>query len=723
MVSAETLYAVLVENTEEGPVVQFTLSSAEMGGMNEDMPFTEPGETTGTQDEDDVTIQFGDDGGGGGDMFMESEFDDVEGEDDDLGGVGPSTGSKNFQAELDDLLDECAERGYEDPEIAFCSTTEEVDQVELRLPPDESTEQSETERGLPLPTSRSELLEMLEEQYKGGVEDERVGFVPMHRTGDGRQRVLALIARPDSPVLSTLSAMEEQTLARTPQARLLDTEISLYMGLARSALQLPPDTPERTILVRSGPNDTLVLFIEGNSLRQSEYLPELTAEASAETICSRVLLLQDEYGMGEVQHIMLVAEENEGVLSDAFKSYFASANLRLLRTHLPGGEKIDTSAHTAATGAALRLLDDPDYEPFFQTLNLLPNHYTASRFRLPVGGSVPILLGLLAVTTLGFVWYYFTNARSIADQRSELRTLEREVAQVDQQALQRRIDSVQSAAAQYSEGLGLVRRLLKGSNKWSKEMAAATAQVNSIDGLSISEWDPVSDTEVSVTGRSVARPRVVQLAQRLDGEINTLTSAEVRDVSLYNFEITVPLDTTKPEAVDYWRTERLAEASVSTPSDAPREDSTAPPSADAPQTASTVDNKSTPEEKEATDGDNTSSSPSSPPPPPTNEKSAAAEAWTVVIASMAKKQAAQQIAQTYRDRLSEVDHSVQVRYSSERDRYRVGVGTFSSFEDGRSMLKERNERFPKGAWLHEYTSSREKASNASEASQDTTRES
>jgi hypothetical protein len=54
-------------------------------------------------------------------------------------------------------------------------------------------------------------------------------------------------------------------------------------------------------------------------------------------------------------------------------------------------------------------------------------------------------------------------------------------------------------------------------------------------------------------GRSTDRSKVVQLAQELDGSILGLTFTETRDVPLYDFELTVPLDTTKPEAIEYWR--------------------------------------------------------------------------------------------------------------------------------------------------------------------------
>jgi cell division protein FtsN/Tfp pilus assembly protein PilN len=708
MVSADGLHAVLLEREEE-TVVGFKHSSSQTEEGDEDLSFEESGGMTpGMEEEsDDVTIQFEEEGGGGDEMFMGSEFDDLGEGEDEIGTPGGPTQTWNFQAELDDLLTRCAEQGYEDPEIAFCGTTSDVDRVELRLPVEESGEEDEEgEHGLPLPVARATLLEMLEEQYEGGVEDGRVGFVPMHRTGDGRQRVLALIARPGGTVLSTLSSMQDQTLARSPRAQVLDTEVSLYLGLARSILQLPPGTPEKTILVRTGPEDTLVLFIEGNTLRQLEYLPELTAEDASETICSRVLLLQDEYGMGEVQHLMLIAEDAEEVLADAFKSYFAGANLRLVRTHLPNGEKAESAGYVAAKGAALRLLDDSSYAPFFQPVNLLAKRYTASSFRLPVGWSVPVLLGLLAVTTLGFVWYYFTNASAISERRAELRRLEQQVEQVDQQSLQRRIDSLQSAAARYAEANEAVETLLKGSNKWSSGLATIAERMNSVDGLSLEQWSPEGDAEVVVAGRAADRSKVVQLARQVEGEILGITYSETRDVSLYDFQLTVPLDTTEPEAIEYWREqrgERLASVDEVTQSQAAESDtSSSNPSREGTSQPSSVQTEST-----TSRGSETAAS-------------SGETGWAVIVASLAQNADAETVAQRYRDRLATSDYSVQVRHSPENGRYRVTVGDFSSFGDARSVLREMNGALPEDAWVLEISKMNETDTTAEASSPDGT---
>lgn len=731
LVSATALHGVLVEQTEEGPVVQFQVSLPRASAAEPDDLFseseagsTEFGDESGFEDEsDDVTIQFGDDEGG--DMFLGSEFEDLDTEGDDgREGTSASSGT-TFQATLEELLDECAQRGYEDPEIAFCTPMAGVDDVELRLPADVASEQTEGEQGLPLPVSQSRLLEMLEEQYEGGVDEERVGFVPMHQTGDGRQRVLALIARPGGEVLSTLSAMREQTLSRTPRSRLLDTEVPLYLGLARSVLQLPPDTPEKTIVVRVGAEDTLVLFMEGNSLRQAEHLPELTVEDPAETICSRVLLLQDEYGVGELQHVLLSAEREEEELRGSFKSYFSNASLRIFREHLPQGEEETSGTYVAPTGMALRLLEAPEYASAFQSINLLPTEYTKSPFRLPVGWSIPVLLTLLGITTLGFVWYYFANANAIGERRTQLRTLEQQIAEVDVEALQRRTDSLESAAAQYERGLGVIDTLLKGSNRWSKGLATVAQEIDEVGGVSLDEWRP-QENEVRLAGRSTGREAVVRLLRRLGGDISSLVFTEVREATLFEFEVTVPLDTTKPDAVSYWREEQLAtiqgpdtaEAGPVRTASVSGEVASRDPSAEGPA-QSAVPGEAAREAEPSGAAPSNAEKPSSTASASRGGSSDDIEAlnerpWTLVVASLVDDASARTVAQTYRERLGDNDYAVRIQQSPENGRYRVGIGSFPSLEAAQSVLRELGDRLPEETWMHRIDPAA--GSNAADAS-------
>lgn len=564
MVSEEALHAVLVEQTEEGARVQARFSQVRGSNYESTSDFGLPADEGSASDYgdeqagDDFTIQFGGEAGGGNNMFLGSEFGDLG--DTSEGGEGAmSTGPSSFQFGLEEILAQCDARGYEDPEVVFCVAASEVDELELRLPPDDKGTEEQGRLGLPLPAKRSKLLNLLEEQYEGAVSKERVAFLPLIPAEDGRRRVLALIGKPNGSVVSTLRAMRDQKSARLPLVRRLDSEVPLYVGLARAALQLPPGAEEKTLVVRAGRSDTLALFMSGNTLQQAESLRSLTARDPAETICSRVLLLQDEYGIGDVDHVLLIGEDGEEDLVEGFEMFFPEAEVGALRQYLPQREDDEpVGPYVAATGIALHHLEAADFEGVFHDFNLLTKALMKHRFRLPVSWSVPALFLLLFFTALGFVWFYLSNAHQIEQQRQRLRRYKSQVANMDERALQARIDSMKALTDTYVEGLQVLDTLLQGSNKWSKALADVSRQTASVEGVWVDTWQPQQSTQFQVAGNATSRDRIVSLAERLDGTIHSVSFSEIRDWPVYSFEMSVPLETDIPEAARYLRKKMAA---------------------------------------------------------------------------------------------------------------------------------------------------------------------
>jgi hypothetical protein len=719
-VSEEQLHAVLVEQADDQLVLRAHFDRS-IGEPDTEMDFTggfAEEEDDFEDEDDDYTLQFGDDGGAG-DLFLGSEFGDLEGDEE----TSRSFSATSFETELQSILMECADQGFDNPEVAFCTTSSEMDELELRIPPNEGTTGSEDETGLPLPVKRSTLLKMLEEQYEGGVEDERVGFVPMRPTGDGRHRVLALIAPPSGSVLTTLRSLKDGATGDLPAVRRFESEIPIYLGLARAALDLPSDATERSLVVRTGEDDTLVLFVEGRTLLQAESLPSLSARDPADTICSRVLLLQDEYGIGEVQHVLVVGGDGDDALKQGFKDFFPDATVAGLRSFLPVEGEVEPGAYVGALAAAVRQLGATELSASFQDLNFLPKSYTKTSFSLPVGWSVPALLTVLFIASLGFVWYYLHNARAISEERSRLQQLERELAEVDQQAIQARIDSMDAIAQKYSNGMTVVNSLLGGSNKWSKGLSGLAALTDSIQGVWVGSWSPMSDTQVQLAGHATARMRIVRFARQLDGDIRSVTFTEIRDWPLYQFTLTAPLDTTVPEATRYWRQERLAAmegASASTPSlsfasrppdtptqgvsmqsaepaPAPAHETPPPAQEDSPpaQSAASPAGDATPTEQSASPAN------ASEPEAPESTQPAASANWTVVIAAPLDRAKADSTLEAYRDQITAKGHDIQIRQSPTNGRYLVSVGAFVRLSTAKATLKAMKDDLPEGSWLYE----------------------
>ncbi|MDX1740614.1 MAG: hypothetical protein R3178_04935, partial [Rhodothermales bacterium] len=339
-ISGRSLHAVLIQDGPDGPEVirRFArqLASSTVGA-DVDLP----GTMNDTLDDDspvgDFTIQFGNGGSTGSELFLSSEFQGVEGAtSDDDGGGTVAAPLETFDMEVSDILNECAEAGFADPVVAFCVSSAHVTSVELQIAQEDGSkkkEESDDEK-----IGSGILIDLLSAQLDAEIDDERVAFLPMTRSDAGMRRRLAILAKNADPVAGTLMALRDRKV-RVPAVRLMDSEVSVYFGMARvayylsaadrnSAAEEDPDGfappmrpvdmgPRKTLVVRAGSEDTLVMFLQDDELLHYESLRSITTYDAPETICSRVLLLQDEYGVGDVQHVLLLSDDREDAIVES----------------------------------------------------------------------------------------------------------------------------------------------------------------------------------------------------------------------------------------------------------------------------------------------------------------------------------------------------------------------------------------------------------------------
>lgn len=537
----------------------------------------------------DYTIQFGESGNNtGSDLFLRSEFGDRQGVPGD--GTGEAVDkAANFMYELSEILDECRKLGYERPAVAFCAGSSDVAHVELHvLGKEKKSRGRDRAAGKDGPNEsrakapdRDELVKLLKEQYKGSVEEDRVAFVEMAPAESGTFRYMALVPKADEPVAITLQAMRKQKDERPPNAKLLDAEALLYLGLARAFnhlgttfLESPTQEPrgnrrERraeaelsavtgyTLVVRAGAEDTLLYFLDGNTLKHYESMRSLTAFDSPDTICSRVLLQQDEYGVEEVSRVFLLSEEREGELIDSFRAFFPDAEIRSLRDVIPGlgsqaAGEVQYGALIPAVGAALRLLDLPQYRSAFEDVNLLPQRLIRQRIELPFTWHVLVLSIVLFCTAGFFGARYMLVEQEIAKYEELLKTYPPDLEDADPRVLQARIDSMQAAYNGYMKALAVLDTLLVGSDTWSRSLEDLSRETAAVKGIWVESWTP-SAGRVVLSGNATARNRVVQLAERMGGELQALTFSEIREWPVYSFTMLVPLKAELPEAAKYLR--------------------------------------------------------------------------------------------------------------------------------------------------------------------------
>ena len=566
MVTNRMLHAVLLQSDGNAARVlrRFTrqrVAKTSQAGLVTSVPELQQDATS-----NDFTIQFGDGTDSANNLFLSSEFGGGTG----LGGIEeevPGGVSSSFVLELGDILAECKDTGYEDPVIAFCADSSDVMHVELRVSAAEKKETKgktadESQASFRVnPADRSWLLKVLGEQYQGGFEADRVGFLQMTSVDSGEFRYLAVFPKQRDSVIATLHAMREQQNMRIPTVRILDAETPLYLGLARSALGRSsintPPSKTNSLIVRAGTEDTLVLFMRGSQLLHYESLRSLTAYESPETICSRVLLQQDEHGINDVQHVFLLSEEREEELIESFEMFFPDSRVSSLR-HLVydlgdlGLEEANTSAVVGAVASGLRIADDERYAGVFDEINLMPKRLIRRRFKIPMTWHTPVMGLLIGLTVLFFGYRFMSVDQEIAHYQQLRESYPPEIMNADPRMLQARIDSFDAVTASYLKALDVLDNLLLGSDQWSRTLEKVSNSTASVRSIWIDNWRPENE-QLVIMGNATSRDRIVALAERLEGDIESLTYSEIREWPVFSFRMRVPMVIDLPEAAVYLR--------------------------------------------------------------------------------------------------------------------------------------------------------------------------
>ena len=513
------MHAVLVQDGHKGPEILRRFSKHASSSIGVEAA-ANPGAGNDFQEEsgmNDFTIKFGGNASSS-ELFLASEFAaDGPGAE---GGSGGTTAITTFELEFEDILAECRDLGYPDPIVVFCEDATTVYTAEVSMPGDEIDSKGKKKKKK---TNRYELLTNLTEVK---ATDENSAFLPMSPGEDGLERYLGLISKAGGPVEQTLKAMRSRK-TRIPAVQLLDNEIAIYIGLARAAFYLVtsddsfgdeaatedsdlefspllPDSNRKTLVVRAGMEDTLVLFLEDDKLLHFENLRSITTYDAPETICSRVLLLQDEYGIGDVQHLLLLSDDREDAILDSFKMFFSDTRVESLRDYIPSveedaGEHARPSAYVLATGTALRLVQDELYQGSFEEVNLLPRKLLRKQVRIPVSWHVFALYGFIFASVLFWIGRYFTVESSVAEMRYKVQQYPAEYTSMDPVVLQARVDSINSVSTGYYRALRVLDSLLIGSDKWSRAMEKSSTDASNVQGNLDRQLAPT-------TGRSFCSP-------------------------------------------------------------------------------------------------------------------------------------------------------------------------------------------------------------------------
>lgn len=563
-VSARKVEAVLVHDAPSGPSVIRTFSRKRAGLENIDPVLPEIMDDTGA----DVSFSTGDSGGMDSSLFLASEFGDVK----PTTPVEDSDFSVSAQVampcdlEIQDIVAECADAGYENVNIVFALPTDYVGAQVVNIA---HSNKEEGKKAKKKQNSSGEKFTALQAAYTGALSSDKTTFIPVESTGKGLDSYLGIFAQSFEPVSISLEAIRDKKRP-FPNVSLLDTEITLLLGLARASLltdaqaeygaideQPDEEEPETSVIVRVGVDDTLVIFMTGQDLTHFESLRSITAYDPSDTITSRILLMHDEFGAGDADRMFLFCDESEAAVFDRLSQVFPDTYISKLVDVLPPLEE-ETNAspsveYLIAVAASLRVIRDELWQTVFPDINFLDSKLRGRRITLPFSWPVAAMIVVLFATTLFFVHRYFEQSHEIEMTRYELKNFPDDMISADADILQVKIDSLRSRSTGIVDALDVLDSLLIGSDVWSRALERTSVHTGDISGLWIERWEEREEGILEVTGTSMDRDQIVLFATQASANIESISFSEIREWPVYSFKMTMQLSRELPEAASYLR--------------------------------------------------------------------------------------------------------------------------------------------------------------------------
>jgi hypothetical protein len=467
----------------------------------------------------------------------------------------PVGAGRPFAHQLQEILRECAGAGVGRPQVVFCIAPPEVTYTELLLAATEEPRSAKSGKAARPDVAEQALradrraLGALAKDRISGVDLARVAFVPLASSED-RRRYLAVAPDPGEPVAPTLKLVAEQHPEIALQAARLDSEATLWAAAAGRAGALVEG--ERTAFVRVGTESTLLLLFEGNELSHVERVRSVTAYDLPDTVASRILHVLDERKVGDPDAIIVATVARDTGLTERFRHVYPEATVHALHEMMAGlgiempeddGSAL-RSGPLAAAAAALGQLDGWGAD---LGVDLLPP--AAHRRRRPQGAfawHTALAAGLLVFALAAGVFRYVRAEQRADVLREDLRVNPPPQPVEDPDVLQARVDSLANAYQVYTRGLNVLDSLLVGSDRWIQTMRLVTRSTDQAGGTWITRWQP-EGSMLRLTGQTLSRTNIVDLARRLDGAIETVAYTDIGTTRVYTFEMVFAVPNAMPQ--------------------------------------------------------------------------------------------------------------------------------------------------------------------------------
>ena len=512
--------------------------------------------------EADFTLEIGDGAGStSSDLFLSSEFE----------GLDKSGGTKEAKKKASgpvgglvlDILKECADLGYANPKISFCVSGTEVDLLEVKTAAE--TAAKKNSNGVKVshslkPFTQGELKQ-LKKKIKDSDKQSKWEKGSFFRLVSDATQLRSLVVAPieEDPVKAALEHFTKRHRGTPIVCDIVDAEITNLSTLIGRSSRKP--LGKKQAVVRVGADDTLILFYRDGVLDKYDRLRSLTSYDPVDTVCSRVLLKQDEYKIDHLDEVYVLNEHVSMEPYEVYRGFFKDSEviplLDLFDGHIKNLNELhgNTAVRTTtipALGVAVRQLNNWDAKDKASLVNLLPKKLRGVRRKESAfAWHTVAMLGILFIVALWYSWRYMEGREQVSQLQEQLALNPPPFPDQDPLVLRAKVDSVNARYNAFARSLAVMDSLLVGSDKWTRALEKISTSTRQIGRIWIKGISPENGEMLRIEGNALARANVASLAQQWNGSIEKLNFADIEGVRVYSFMIMAHYPGEMPKVAEY----------------------------------------------------------------------------------------------------------------------------------------------------------------------------
>lgn len=364
--------------------------------------------------------------------------------------------------------------------------------------------------------------------------------VNLIRKDDGR--LLAIVRDGDVNILPEMEAAQPGI---TNRIEFIETAEIALVNLVKKNYNLPPES--NNLLVYIGHEFSRLTFMRGNGILNISYIigVGLDSDNIVNTIYSRILLEQDNLNITELDNIILTGQAfDAGIDRFLAEKFPRETNIQYLSLQQLGLAENDPLASRFAVpiGSALRILMPKD--PSLYRVDLTPRAVREGKKKFKIGISGWIFLALIPLVA------FFTTVK-LGQQHQRLLQIEAqtrakrvELAQL--QEVELRLNLMREKLNTFDQTLGVLDSIPLHNATWSQFLNKVSRVARETRYIWITDTfrDGAQGNErVVIKGYSVFRHKIPQFANSLgNARLIKVEVQEIRDKTVYNFEIETVVD-------------------------------------------------------------------------------------------------------------------------------------------------------------------------------------